>query len=136
MGRLRKVLLSATTYSNNARSFVNETAKDLHIRKLDMSVRNTSTMVAGDSATASLDEVPVIQAGTNDSRSHIGHVSMQVEEGSEATAHFGVNGNSRLVLTFQRTQMVLEPDEGIFWNTESSGGDPTALMNCNVWYED
>lgn len=130
---LRKALLFSSTQQNNAASFTNLTNSRLHIRKLDLNTRGSSTAGAlGDAAFCSIDEVPVAQAGTNDSRSHIMGIGAQVIGGTGAIE---ANGGSK-VLSFNRNDLVLDPDEAIFMNIENISGAMDMGYLLNVWYED
>jgi len=130
---LRKVLISSTTLTDNAASFVNQTADRLHIRKIvgKANPGGASTPI-GDQALSSLDEVPVRQAAANDSRAHIASVSMQTVGGTGAIAFV----SNETVLTFERGQLFLDPDEAIFENNQDIVGAPAVRFNWNIWYED
>jgi len=134
--RLRKALISSTLLQDNAGSFVNVTAKDLHIRKLKLSLRQGGAIVRGDAYEASVDEVPAIQATVNDSRAHIQHGLIQASEQVGADGGTGLYGPQKDTMTFERGQLVLEPDEALFLNTSDLGGAPTVITKLNIWYED
>lgn len=129
---LRKVVLSTSALQNNAVSFVNQTARTLHIRKIRMSGFAESTAgTLGDSATASLDEVPIAQNIVNDSRSHIQACQAQVAGGTgsvEATFDNSQQG-------FGRSDLMLEPDEALFLNTTDISGALDVTFSANIWYE-
>lgn len=128
---LRKALLSATVLQDNSASFTNLTNDRLHIRKIDLSsVGGVATQI-GDSASASLDEVPVDQSIVNDSRSHIASVTAVNTGGTGAL----ISENSSKVLSFNRSDLVLDPDEALFWNLNDIVGAPPVRFNCNIWYE-
>lgn len=129
---LRKALLRASAFQNNAASFVNETAKRLHVRKLVLSMNPTAAGVLGDNAQMSLDEVPVRQDGTDDTRSHIMMGGYSVVGGTGALHGPSVGK----VLSFNRGDLVLDPDEAFFLNTNDASGTPGLSMAVNVWYED
>lgn len=131
--RLRKAIISVTTKQNNAGSFVNVTAKNLHVRKLKLSIKPVSTQVAGDSALISIDEVPVLQFEVNDSRAHIAAAWFQNYEVVDAAP---TTSSPKDTITFNRDQLVLEPDEALFVNTQDLGGDPTMQASVNIFYED
>jgi len=127
---LRKALIRSTALQNNAGSFVNVTAKVLHIRKLKLSLRVTGAMVAGDQAGMEIAEVPVLQQATNDSRALIAEVSTIIAN------TVAINDKGQDTITFERNQLKLEPDEALFMNTEDRVGAPNIEAHCNVWYED
>lgn len=129
---LRKALLSSSSLQNNAASFTNLTNDRLHIRKLDLSTKSSGTAaVLGDAAGCSIDEVPVFQSSTNDSRSHIMAVSSQVIGGTGAIE----SNTPARVLSFNRGDLVLDPDESIFMNTEDISGAMSVRFNLNIWYD-
>lgn len=133
IGILRKVVLSSSALQNNAVSFTNQTARRMHIRKssLAFSMEAGAAIALGDSALASLDEVPVIQAQVNDSRSHIQQASAQ---GSGGTGAIAATFESS-VLTFNRNDLVLDPDESIFLNLLDIVGAMPVTASANLWYE-
>ncbi len=132
---LRKANIAVSgTPSANMGSFVNVTARRLHIRKLDLSMIVSATVVALDQMALSVDEVPIVQQGTNDSRSHIMAVRSIVGDSTGAGLS-GTPGSSK-ILSFNRNDLVLDPDEAIFLNGSNIVGDPTFDGNLNVWYED
>jgi len=129
----RKVLLSSNTLTDNAASFVNQTARDLHILMTDHSVGPTgSATVIGDNVRSSLDEQPVAQASVNDSRAHISAVQT---ENSGATGAIDMPWRFK-VLAFPRNALVLRPDDAVFLNNTDVSGAPPADTNCNIWYDD
>jgi len=129
--KLRKANILTTALSNNAGSFVNESGDDLHIRKIVMQSALTGSVAINDSARASLDEVPTIQSNVDDSRSHIlGLYLLQ----TEATTTVGKSAT--IGITFERGQLVLEPDEAFFVNNLDLGGTPNIATQVNIWYED
>lgn len=130
---LRKVLLTTGSESDNAASFVNQTAKRLHIRKIILAIQATAASTIGEIGGASLDEVPVRQDTTNDSRSHIGSVMYEVGGGTGAAA---ATAQGQLVLSFNRGDLVLDPDEALFLNTFSIVGPPAVSYKANIYYED
>lgn len=125
---LRKAVMAGSALQDNVASFVNVTSKRLHIRKLVQTLVVRGTVVAGDDVRASIDEVPVDQMFNNDSRSHL--MGLQVK------ADAAVNGAQRAVLSFNRNDLVLDPDEAIFLNNTDVQGAPTISSTCNIWYED
>lgn len=133
--KLRKVLLFSVSLTNNAASFVNTTAKDLHIMRIVHQLTVQGVLVAADSALSSLDEVPTAQIQSNDSRAHISGVAV-------GTGTFSTNGGlnptgvPQLVLNFRRGDLVLEPDEAIFMNNVDGAGTPTINARANIWYDD
>jgi len=130
--RLRKVVISSTSLSNNAASFVNETAVRLHITKL-VGVLHPGTTAIGDRATFSLDEVPVIQNSINNSRSHVMRVDLNHSGGTGSTT----SPNDRATMSFERGQLPLDPDDALFWNGRDSVGTPAISdASVNAWYED
>ncbi len=132
---LRKANVSVSgTPTSNMGSFVNVTARRLHIRKLDLSFIISATVVALDQMALGVDEVPVAQQGTNDSRSHIMAVRGIVGDATGAGLA-QVNGASK-ILSFNRGDLVLDPDEALFLNAANIVGDPTFDGNLNIWYED
>lgn len=126
--RLRKVLLRTAAETDNAASFVNESGDDLHIRKIVMDTAQ-ATVANGDEYSASIDEVPTTQAGTNDSRAHVLHCASQAEG---TVGNF--SPNARAQISFERGQLVLEPDEALFLNIAVTGTG-TGSTRCNIWYE-
>lgn len=131
---LRKVNISFSgTGGNNQGSFVNVTSDRLHIRKAILKTRHTSQVnVIGDAQLVSVDEVPVVQAATNDSRSHIMQVQAIVSGATGAIAAPPETGH----MEFNRNDLVLEPDEALFVNTVDTTGAPTISVSLNLWYED
>jgi len=130
---LRKATLSTSTLQDNAASFVNVTAKRLHIRKIDMNFEvGAGTLVAADEATASVDEVPVTQLRVNDSRSHITGCNMTVP----SLAGIAITGQTQKVISFNRNDLVLDPDEALFLNLADVGGAPPIDCQVQIWYED
>lgn len=88
------------------------------------------TLTAADEATWSIDEVPVNQLRTNDSRSHIvGGAIKTGDAGGIAPT------KSAKVLSFNRGDLVLDTDEALFLNTADITGAPTVNTSVNVWYE-
>lgn len=132
--KLRKVVISVTAFQSNAGSFVNESSDDLHIRKIILTIRMTATaLVVGDACTISIDEVPTPQEGTDDSRSAIISTSLIVGGGTGAIAGGQTTPG---VITFERNQLVLEPDEALFLNTQDFVGAPAVRMSALIYYED
>lgn len=129
---LRKVLVTATALTDNAGSFVNQTADRLHIRKLVIKATPTGSSAIGDAATISVDEVPIGQHDVNDSRSHIGSATMTVVGGTGAT---GAQTDQE-VLTFERGQLFLDPDEAFFINNTDVQGNPNFRGSAQFFYED
>lgn len=129
---MRKVLLRTTALGNNGASFVNQTAKRLHIRKTVGSAIPNAVVAVGDIGIGSLDETPVAQAQVNDSRSHIDMVGFGVPGGTGATSAQG----GRSVLGFNREDLVLDPDEVLFLNTIDLSGAPPVNWTWNIWYQD
>jgi len=128
---LRRVLLRTSSLGNNQVSFVNQTARRLHIRKTVGTAHANSAVAVGDLAEGSLDEVPVTQERTNDSRSHIDNMAF----GVGATGDL-VGSRTRAVLSFNRNDLFLDPDEAIFLNTVDTVGSPPVNWLWNIWYED
>lgn len=129
---LRKVNIHSTVLTDNAASFVNQTADRLHMRKLVGRARSRGASTIGDLASSSLDEIPVSQATVNDSRAHIAQVSLDADGG---TAAVGMTA-SNVVLTFERGQLFLDPDEAWFMNNLDEVGAPPVRFSWNIWYED
>jgi len=119
--------------TDNMGSFVNVTAKRLHIRKLDLSGLILATIVTLDQMALSVDEVPVTQQNVNDSRSHI--MGIRGVIGDATGAGLAQTGDKTKILSFNRGDLVLDPDEAIFVNG-AHVGDPTVNINLNIWYED
>jgi len=127
---LRKVMIRSNTLTDNAASFTNVTAKRLHILKMVLKVLQRGTIfVDGDQANVSIDEIPIAQKASNDSRSHIGSVDF-------AANTIAVTIAQTLVLTWNRDDFVLDPDESIFMNIEDQTGAPAISGSCNLWYDD
>jgi len=129
---LRKVNISVITSQNNAGSFVNQTADRLHARKIVMTGNSRQADTIGEINLCSLDEIPVAQANVNDSRAHIGQVTVV---GTGGTASVALDSD-KLVLTFERNQLFLDPDEAWFINTLAVVGAATPRFSTNIWYED
>jgi len=133
IGLWRKAVLRTATLGNNGASFVNQTAKRLHIRKVIVRAMNGgSATVLGDIAQCSLDEVPVIQMTTDDSRSHIAGTQCANVGGTGAIAML----TDREVLNFGRNDLVLDPDEALFLNTADVQGAPSFSGQAQIFYED
>lgn len=132
--QLRKVLLATATLQDNAQSFVNLTAERLHVKKIIIFGTIRGTLVATDEARVSLDEVPTIQLGIDDSRSHI--IGGEMVNSSVSTNGAIVPGKFYAVLTFARNELTLDPDEALFLNLADVAGAPTVVARCNIYYED
>lgn len=128
---LRKVLLRTSALGDNQASFVNQTARRLHIRKIVGNAYANAAVAVGDLARCSLDEVPVMQAAVNDSRSHIDDMAF----GVGATGDL-VGSRQRTVLSFNRDDLFLDPDEAVFLNTLDTVGAPPVNWSYNIWYQD
>lgn len=128
---LRKALLSATVLQDNSASFTNLTNDRLHIRKVVMKALSGVATQIGDAASASLDEVPVDQSIVNDSRSHIASV-LAVNTGGTGALISDGDGQT---LSFNRGDLVLDPDEALFLNLNDIVGAPPVRFNANFWYE-
>lgn len=129
---LRKVNLSTSALTDNAVSFVNQTARTLHIRKSKIVGSGSGTAaVLGDMQTASLDEVPISQAKVNDSRSHIQSANAQVIGGTGAIA--ATHENSYEV--WGRDDLKLEPDEALFLNITDDVGALDMTWTATLHYE-
>lgn len=128
----RKVNLSSNTLTDNAASFVNQTARRLHILRTVHRVNSTgSAAVVGDNVRSSLDEQPVAQASVNDSRAHISAVETTVVGGTGAIDLFP----QVLVQDWPFNALVMDPDDAVFLNnTDVSGAAPTDT-NVNLWYD-
>lgn len=130
---LRKVHLHSQSLAANAASFTNVTARRLHILIIDQQAFPSSTALAlGDAAVASIDEIPVNQINSSDSRSHISGVSVSVPGGTGAIE--GIY--TRSVTVLNRGDLVLDPDESLFMNTLDKIGAPVVEWTCNFWYDD
>lgn len=130
---LRKALVQSSSIQDNAASFVNVTAERLHIRMLHLfNTPEGTAAVVGDAQIASVDEVPVLQAQVNDSRSHIMSIS-PVAIGGTGTI---VASSEHLILPFNRNDLVLDPDEALFLNIKDIVGNLDQGIGLNVWYED
>lgn len=132
IGDLRKVLLFSTQLQNNTASFVNTSDKTLHIRKTILKLDIVGTLVPDDEAAVSLDENPSSQQQINDSRSHISGVAIKLNTGTVATG----GQKDREVLSFNRNDLTLRPDEGLFLNSVDRVGAPTVDISCQIFYED
>ncbi len=128
---LRKVNIATTALTDNAGSFVNQTARRLHIRKSIGTLRPSSAWVIGDLVESSLDEVPTNQATVNDSRSHIALLTGGGEGGTG-----GLFGKDRVVLSWNRDDLVLDPDEALFVNNSDVSGAPPTRDSWNLFYQD
>lgn len=124
---LRKVLLITSALGDNRASFVNTTAKRLHIRKVDLSANIIGTVTAADSFKAELAESPAMQSELNDSRALIAHCTCSGTGG-------GLRDRDKLA--FGRNDLVLDPDDALFLNTLDDNGAPSVSVNCNIFYED
>jgi len=129
---MRKVLLRTTALGNNGASFVNQTARKLHVRRTVMTSSTNAAVAIGDAAIGSLDETPVAQAQVNDSRSHIDMVSYGVGGGTGAVSAQG----GRSVLPFNRDDLIIDVDEVLFLNTIDLSGAPAVNWTVNIWYQD
>jgi len=129
---LRKVNIRSSSLTDNAASFVNQTAKRLHVRKITMSQGANAATVIGDISLASLDEIPVSQFRANDSRSHIMGLQWAHEGGTASVA----GQSQQLVLSFNRDDLFLDPDEALFLNTTDVIGNPPVNTSVNIWYQD
>ncbi len=129
---LRKVLLTTTAQTDNAASFVNQTADRLHMRKLVGRMLGSAADTLGETNVSSFDEIPVRQSAVNDSRAHIAQIDYKVIGGTGA-----VTGESAgIVLTFERGQLFLDPDEAWFVNNNAGVGSAAPRSGWNIWYED
>ncbi len=129
----RKVNLASSSLSANAASFVNQTARDLHLLLTDHNIGpSASASVLGDSVISSLDEQPVSQAQVNDSRAHISSVRSTVQGGTGSVTLFP---KSKL-MAWPRSALVMRSDDAIFLNNEDQTGTPDVDINCNIWYDD
>jgi len=129
---LRKVLLATGSESNNAASFVNTTADRLHMRKIILAITSSGASTIGESSYLSFDEQPTDQSTTNDSRAHIGRISYNVTGGTGAV----IGADSRMILSWNRNDLVLDTDEAFFLNTITVVGPPTVNYTANIFYED
>jgi len=130
---LRKIVLSSSTLTDNARSFTNLTDKRLHIRKIrGYSTGSSTGQVVGDQATSSLDEVPVSQEGVNDSRSHIASTMAEVAGATGAVAAT----HTVITLAFNRGDLFLDVDEALFMNNQDVVGAMAWNFGWSIWYED
>ncbi len=129
---LRKVNLATTSLVDNVVSFVNVTAKRLHIMKVIGTGQATAAVVIGDIAESDLDEVPVGQGDVNDSRSHVARMALEATGG---TGNINMNG-TRAALSFNRNDLVIDPDEALFVNNRDRVGAPAVLFTWNIWYDD
>ncbi len=129
----RKVNLASSSLAANAASFVNQTARDLHLLLTDHNIGpGVSVSVLGDTLASSLDEQPTAQHDVNDSRQHISSVRTCVQGGTGSTQ---LLPNSK-VLAFPRNALVMRSDDAIFLNNEDQVGAPDADINVNIWYDD
>lgn len=129
---LRKVVLSTSALTDNAVSFVNQTARTLHIRKSKIVGSHSTTVgVIGDRQTASLDEVPVAQVAINNSRSHVQAATAQVTGGTGALAPSFNNSYE----TWDRDDFKLEADEALFLNIADDAGALDMNWSCTLHYE-
>lgn len=129
----RKVLLSSSTLTDNAASFVNQTARRLHLLRTVHRLTSTGSAAAiGDNVRSSLDEQPVAQASVNDSRSHISAVETTTVGGTGVIDLMPVT----LVLDFPRNALVMDSDDAIFLNNTDVSGAVPADANVNIWYDD
>jgi len=130
---LRKVNIRTSTLTDNAVSFVNQTADRLHMRKLVGRATNDGpASVLGDKALSSFDEIPVGQSDVTNSRAHIAQIEIAVTGGTGALAGIAQN----IVLTFERNQLFLDPDEAWFVNNSDISGAGSFAFGWNIWYED
>lgn len=133
--KLRKALIAVTTLQDKAGSFVNLTATKLHIRKLVLSQQIHGTLVAGDRAGASVDEVPEYQADDNDSRSNI--LELETYAGNITTSgSLALGLRNKDMMIFDQGELTLDPDDAIFLNTKDILGAPTVNTKLRVWYHD
>jgi len=131
---LRKAVIFASTLGDNAGSFVNETARTLHVRKIVGTLQIAPTIVALDRVASSLDEVPAQQGRVNDSRSHIALLMQGI--GDATGAGLAPYKPDRIVLSFNRDDLKLDPDEALFVNNTDLTGTPSIEAMWNIWYQD
>lgn len=129
---LRKVNLATTSLTDNVASFVNQTARRLHMRKLVGRATGSAATAAGDISKSSVDEIPDNQDSVNDSRSHIAVLDLATSGGTGAVAPVP----QRLVISFNREDLVLDPDEAFFINNVDVVGAQPSLFTWNFWYQD
>ncbi len=129
---LRKVNVQSTVQTANAASFVNQTADRLHLRKLVGRMRGGAADTVGELNISSFDEIPVSQQNVNNSRAHIAQMAYQVIGGTGAV----IGQSAGIVLTFERNQLFLDPDEAWFVNNTTIVGSATPQSSWNIWYED
>lgn len=109
------------------------TSERLHIRKLDLTSKSESgNAILGDAAEASVDEVPVNQARLNDSRSHIMSATAVTIGGTGAIEFLPATK----LLTFNRDDLVLDPDESLFLNLLDIAGNLDVTFSLNIWYQE
>lgn len=129
---LRKANITSSALTDNAASFVNQTARRLHIILSALKgLPETTAAAVGDSAIASLDEVPLSQAKINDSRSHIQSAVAHTTGGTGAVEMAFTNS----VYRWNRNELVLDPDEALFMNIEDVLGAPDVTFSANLMYD-
>ncbi len=94
-------------------------------------INESTAGVLGDAASASLDEIPVAQDIVNDSRAHICGVQAAVSGGTGALEA----ASDKIVLSFRRNDLVLDPDEALFVNTNDISGALDVTFSTNLWYD-
>lgn len=128
----RKVLLSSNVLTDNAASFVNQTARRLHILRTVHRLASTgSAAVLGDNVRSSLDEQPIAQASVNDSRAHISGIETTTLGGTGTIDLAPVI----LVQDWPFNALVMDPDDAVFLNNTDVSGAVPADANCNIWYD-
>ncbi len=132
LGLLRKVNIGGSALSDNVASFTNSTGVRLHIKKIHGTAIGTTSSAIGDKAVSSLDEVPVSQDTTNDSRAHIGTA---VAANVGGTGSLG-STSTPFYMEFDRNDLFLDPDESLFVNNRDIQGAMPFDANWNIWYED
>lgn len=123
---LRKVHLTTTALGDNRASFVNTTGDRLHIRKINLIMIIAGTPVVTDQAAGELAESPVFQSNTTDSRSVLAL--------SRASGAPG-GGAERDKIALGRNDLIVDPDDALFLNTDDTTGTPTIRCDCTIWYE-
>lgn len=129
---LRKAMVSSSALTDNASSFTNETSSRLSVRKVvGRALPESTALVLGDEWIASLDEIPIAQHSTNDSRSHIAAISASATGGTGAVSATFNNST----LSFNRGDLVLDPDEALFLNISDVVGAADITASFNIWYD-
>ncbi len=124
-----KGTLTAGTVNDDMARFVNETGKDISVRKATLFISGNG-MNAGDSAVAELSKDPTILSNTNnDTTPRIG-VGIRAPESAAVVAGGHTN---RTIESFAKGQWTLRPGEDLHINA-SKTTNVTGQVEAEVWW--